>query len=61
MERTPKDLSAAPDFNNAAGVYHCDTISESWKQRRIVADYENRRAVLPPHLRHERHNLRSKN
>src|SRR6202521_1267951 len=57
MQRATEDLGAAPDFDNAAGIHYRDAIGESCKQRWIVADYQNRRPMLPPNLQQERENL----
>src|SRR5271156_1565441 len=57
MQRPPKDLGAAPNFHDAAGIHHCDAIGKSRKQRRIVADCQNRSPVLSPNPRQERDNL----
>src|ERR1700704_4728039 len=57
MQWPPEDLGATPDFHNAACIHHGDAIGKSCKERRIMADYQNRRPVLPSNLRQKRDNL----
>src|ERR1700687_921125 len=57
MQWPSEDLGAASNFHNATGVHYSNAIGESRKQRWIVADYQNRRPVLPSNLRQKRDNL----
>jgi hypothetical protein len=57
MERAPENFGTTPSLNNAARIHNRDAIGKSCKQRRIVANYQNRHPMLSANLRQEPHNL----
>src|SRR5271156_6628771 len=58
MQRLAKDLSAAANLQDAAGIHYRDAIGKTRKQCWIMADDQHRRPVLPSNLRQKPENLR---